>query len=105
MDVDSVECVGAIAVEISQFLEWVVGGAGVLGGDELYKKDETKSKNGELFIRRIFSNFDKIALLSSPLFSAVVVFVSPLSSSLGVFLDERKKISRSESFMLLFAMI
>lgn len=69
MDVDSVECVGAIAMEISQFLERVArGGAGK--GVGLYKKDETKSKNGELFTRGIFSNFE----LSSPLFNAASCF-------------------------------
>lgn len=50
-----------------------------------YKKDETKPENGELFTRGIFSNFDKITLLSSPSFNAVVVFVSVVDD-VGCFL-------------------
>lgn len=43
-------------------------------GMKFYKKDETKSKNGELFTRGISSNFDKITQLSSPLFNAASCF-------------------------------
>ena len=112
-DDDSWLCVCANAVWrfFSLFVCMLSKGVG-LGGWRFSKRREKgkkmKKSKKKLFTRRKFSNFDKIALLSSPLFNAVVelclfVLVSP--SCDGFFFFFWWRISRFESFMLLFVMI
>lgn len=72
---DSLECVCVNAVEISQLKSFLVWGCGWWwggGGGRFERRKQDEVKRRKVFTRGKSSNFDKITLLSSPLFNAVV---------------------------------
>jgi hypothetical protein len=77
-----------------------------------FEKTKTQQQQ-KLFTRRVFSNFDKMTLLSSPSFNAVVELDSFSFCLLlwvvfffgGAEVERKENSSRLQSFLLLFAMI
>lgn len=69
---DSLECVCANAVEISQLKSFSCGVVDGGGGGRFERRKQDEVKRRKVFTRGKSSNFDKITLLSSPLFNAAV---------------------------------